>query len=134
MKKQKLPLRDFFAEYNHAKIRSMILSVTFALVVSASVIVYTQDIDTRGLMASVSNVANQKTYPADLILESSQDGVLDVIFGSKAESVDSLTFTLLSDPEKLTSLTTDDSRVTLTSIAPGAYTVTVQLARSPLYP
>ncbi len=94
----------------------------------------TQEVDTRGLMASVSSVANQKTYDADLILETSTAGNIDIVIGSEIRAPESLTFTLVSDPEKFTSLTTTDPRAEITTLAPGAYTVRVKLTGENIYP
>ncbi len=118
MRKQKIPLRDFFSEHSHAKVRGTILSVMFALVLSVSAVMVTQDVDTRGLMASVANVANQRTYDADLILEAQTGGIIDIVIGSEIRSPERVTFTLLSDPEKFTSLTTKDTRAEIVAIAP----------------
>ncbi len=109
MRKQRAPLRDFFSEYNHTKTRSTILSLMLAFLLSVSAVMITQDVDTRGLMASVSQIAGEKQYEADVVLESQADDTLSVVFGSLAQSVDSLSFTLLADPEKFTSLTTDNA-------------------------
>lgn len=133
-KQKKLPLRDFFSDYNHAKIQSTVLSVMFALLLSVSAVMVTQDVDTRGLMASVSNVASQKTYDADLVLEAQSGGNLDIVIGSEIRSPEKLSFTVLSDPEKLTSLTTTDTRAQITSLAPGAYVVTLILTGENIYP
>ncbi len=134
MRKQKAPLRDFFSEYNHTKIRSTVLSAMFALLLSVSFVMVNQGVDTRGLMASVSSIANEKHYDADVILETQSGWMIDIVFGSLARSVDSLTFTILSDPEKFTSLMTGDSRVQITSQDPGVYTVTMSLEGEDIYP
>lgn len=134
MKTQKPPLRDFFADYNNAKIRTTVLSTMFAVLLSLSAVMVTQWVDPRGLMASVSNVANQKVYPADLVLESWENGKIDIVYGSTAQAVDTITFTLLSDPEKLTSLSASDIRTTIVSKDPGMYEINLRLAHENIYP
>ncbi len=133
-KQKKVPLRDFFTEYNHTKTRGIVISSMLAVLLSVSFVMVTQDVDTRGLMASVSNIANEKHYDADVVLESAWTGIIDVVFGSTARNVDSFSFTILSDPEKLTSLTTNDARATITLLSPGAYSVTMKLSGEDIYP
>jgi len=58
-------------------------------------------------MASVASVATPEVprLEADLILSRSGN-VLSFVFGAKAEKVDRIEFTLLSDPSRFHSLTT----------------------------
>ncbi len=94
----------------------------------------TQDVDTRGLMASVSQIAGEKQYEADVVLESQADDTLSVVFGSLAQSVDSLSFTLLADPEKFTSLTTDNASAKIDNREPWMYVVTMKFNGENIYP
>jgi hypothetical protein len=134
MRKQKAPLRDFFSEYNHTKIRSTVLSAMFALLLSVSFVMVNQGVNTQGLLASVSSIANEKHYDADVILETQSGWMIDIVFGSLARSVDSLTFTLLSDPEKFTALATWDGRVQIVNQDGGVYMVTMSLSGEDIYP
>ena len=133
MKKQTLPLRDFFRDYNRSKLRGLALSGVFAALLSVSFVMVIQGVDTRGLMASVANVANPESYDADIFLQDTNGG-LDVMMGRQADAVDALTFTILSDPERLTTLETDDNQAQIMSVAPGVYSVTVRLSHETLYP
>jgi len=60
-------------------------------------------------MASVEQVANS-SYDADIVLESTVDGA-NIILGSNATNVTTLSFTLLSDPDKLIWVTSSDAIV-----------------------
>ncbi len=122
MQKQKKKVTDFFREYEHSRFQSTILSCMFAGIISLSVIFIMKDVDTRGLLASVSSIANEKTYDADII-SSSSSWMLDIVWGTRAEKVDKVTLTLLGDPEKFITLSSKDPSVLIEENAPGFYIV-----------
>jgi hypothetical protein len=68
-------------------------------------------------MANVSQLTAQKSS-ADIILSRS-DTAMVVTFGSHAEHVDGVSFTLMTDPTRVTMITSKDSAVTSTE--PGVY-------------
>ena len=100
MKKTKATFSDFFARYHKANFERIIFSFGIALVFSFAFVSFIHGgIDSRGLMASVAQVADTR-YGADIVLERTADGA-DIVLGTSATNVSNISLTLLSDPEKL---------------------------------
>ena len=107
-KKNRLP--DFFGEYKKASLEKLFLSASFSLLLAFSVVsVYHGGIDTRGLLASVAEVADSR-YGADVVIERKSDGI-DIVLGTSATEVKNISFTLLSDPEKLLNLSSQTANI-----------------------
>lgn len=70
-------------------------------------------------------------YSADLIAER-QGNSLDLRLGKDAYDVDTLTLTLLGDPERLLSVTSRDPSVTVISNEPGVSLIKVTRTRTPI--
>lgn len=114
---------DFFTEYHKekfSKITSYLFSGMFALVLAFSFVSYSQNGNLAGLMASVANLTPSVQYNADIILQGSGSSY-SLIFGSDAKKVDSISFTLLSDPEHLRSVSSPNSNLVLSSLGGGMY-------------
>jgi hypothetical protein len=107
-KKNRLP--DFFGEYKKASLEKLFLSASFSLLFAFSVVsVYHGGIDTRGLLASVAEVAASR-YGADVVIERKSDGI-DIVLGTSATEVKNISFTLLSDPERLLNISSETANI-----------------------
>lgn len=75
---------------------------------------YRGDIDMQGLAANVTNVSRGQQYDADLIV--TRNGkTLEVVLGANADGVDSVDFTLLSDPTRLQDIASTAPSVIVTA-------------------
>ena len=87
-----------------------------------------------GLMASVSNVVEAPKLEADIIM-SHESNMLSIVFGTKAEKVDQIEFTLLGDPSRLQSLVSTTANIQISSQPDmGAYRVVIQTNGQDLSP
>ncbi len=110
MKKTKATFSDFFARYHKANFERIIFSFGIALVFSFAFVSFIHGgIESRGLMASVAQIADSR-YGADIVLERTTDGA-DIVLGTSATDVSTISLTLLSDPEKLIWLTSSDALI-----------------------
>ncbi len=64
----------------------------------------------NSLMASVASVTEAPRSDADIIM-TRQDQIISITFGAKAKKVDQIEFSLLSDPTRFHSLTSNQSFV-----------------------
>lgn len=120
---------DFFAEYHKekfSKISSYLFSGAFSLVLAFAVVSYSQGGDMKWLMASVANLTPSVQYQADIVASHS-GGVISFVFGSEAKKVESISFTLVGNPESLQSISTDNPQLTLTTLAGWMYHGVLQL-------
>ncbi len=67
-------------------------------------------------MASVSSVAEAPRMEADLIVEKKANQI-SLVFGAKAEKVDRIQLSLLSDPTRLRSLSSTNPDISIVSDA-----------------
>lgn len=74
---------------------------------------YHGDIDMGSLMASVASVTEAPRLDADLVM-TRNDQSISITFGAKAKKVDQIEFSLLSDPTRFHSLTSNQSSVRIT--------------------
>ncbi|MBC7503683.1 hypothetical protein H7169_01830 [Candidatus Gracilibacteria bacterium] len=128
MKKTHLKTTDFFSMYRSSQFRKYAFSGGIAIFVAFSFIsLINSDIDTRGLMASVSNISETPHYDADLIM-TREDSRLDFMIGSRANSVETIDLTLLGDPARLHSLTamSPDIRV-ISQTEMGVYHISIDM-------
>lgn len=105
-----------------------------ATLFALSIVFVTQDVDTRGLMASVSNVAQNVSYEADLNLETQGDKIFKMVIGKTMQKVDKISFLVITDPEKVTSLSANDKTVLVESVGPGLWNVSRIFQAETLYP
>jgi hypothetical protein len=126
MKKTIAKTKDFFSMYRTNEIRKVFFSGWIAVFAAFSMVwLYHGDIDMNWLMASVSSVAETPRMEADLIVEKKANQV-SLIFGAKAEKVDRIELTLLSDPTRLRSLSSTNPDVSIVSdVANWAYQIAI---------
>lgn len=78
-------------------------------------------------MASVANVSDTPHYDADLIM-SRQGTTLIFTFGSAAQKVDRIDFTLLGDPARFHSVSSTDTNIEIVGQAEmGVYHVSIDM-------
>lgn len=73
-------------------------------------------------MAQVGQLTKSSQYDADLILKKSEN-TLTIILGSTAEEVDSIGFTLLSDPTRFDSVTSVDPNIAISFLSEGMFRI-----------
>lgn len=134
MKRQKTIIRDFFQDYRKAKFESTLFSWMVAALLALSIVFVTQDVDTRGLMASVSNIAQNVSYDADLTLQTTGDMSFHIVVWKTMQKVDKLSFLVITDPEKITSLASNDQAVLVETVGPGLWSVSRIYQAETLYP
>lgn len=105
-----------------------------AILFSLSIVFVTQDVDTRGLMASVANVAQNQVFDADLTLQIANDQTLKVVVGKTMQKVDKIGLLIISDPEKITSLSASNPAVLIEPMGGGLWIVTRLYQAETLYP
>lgn len=126
MKKTIAKTKDFFSMYRTNEIRKVFFSGGIAVFAAFSIVwFYHGDIDMNWLMASVSSVAEAPRMEADLIVEKKANQI-SLVFGAKAEKVDRIQLSLLSDPTRLRSLSSTNPDISIVSDAVNwAYQITI---------
>lgn len=121
-------MKDFFSRYHASKTYQYLFSGILAFVFSISITGVLRDVPLTALSANVLMAPESvtPTYAADLLIERSGSSIT-VRMGKHAESVDSLSFSLLGDPTKFHALTSSSSDTTITSNEPGAYIIKIEL-------
>ena len=135
MQKTQKNSHDFFSLYRTSEFKKHIFSASIAIFTAFSFVgVYHWDVDMSGLMASVSNVVEAPKLEADIIM-SHESNMLSIVFGTKAEKVDQIEFTLLGDPSRLRSLVSTSANIQISSQPDmGAYRVVIQTNGQDLSP
>lgn len=127
---------DFFAAYHKeklSKVASYLFSGAFALLLAFSFVSYSQNGDMKGLMASVANLTPSVEYSADIVMSHSGES-LSMVFGSEAKHVENISFTLVTNPEKVQNISSTDSRVALSSLAGGMYHGLIHIGNQDIHP
>jgi hypothetical protein len=87
---------DFFDRYRRARMFAYILPGFFGAFIALWLVSMTHTSDTRGLMASVAQIA-QPQYGADIVMERNGD-TIRLIMGKTAQKVDTISLRFLSNP------------------------------------
>ncbi len=124
-------MKDFFSEFHKQNRPHWVLSVVFALFLSFGT-VWLIITGPMGLQADVSKSKNS-LYAADLILRVDA-GKWTIIFGSEASEVETVRFTLLGDPERFTTLSSEDANTEISKGLPGIYSVQIDMKKWALRP
>ncbi len=118
-------MKDFFSAYHTANIRKYITSGTLALTLSVGIVAGMQGVSpNQYLLANVLRAGSEEVvnYTADLMVERAGDA-LSLRLGKDAYDVDTLSLSLLGDPEKFLGVTSADPSVSVTSNELGVYMV-----------
>jgi hypothetical protein len=106
---------DFFKLYRTNQIHKYIMSGGIAVFAAFGIVsFYHGDFDMKGLMASVATVTEVPRSEADFIM-TQKDASLIFTFGATAKKVDQIRFTLLSDPTRLDSISSNNKAIQITS-------------------
>ena len=108
--------KDFFSLYRIHEVKKIFFSGWIAAF-TAFVIVwwYHGDIDLNWLSASVASIAEVPRMEADLIIQKNTINNISLVFGAKAEKVDHIQFSILSDPTRLRSLSSNNPDIIIIS-------------------
>lgn len=118
-------MKDFFTAYRNANIRKYTTSGILALTLSVGVVASLNQVNPSSfLLSNVLEAGSQEKvdYSADLMVER-QGNQIDLRLGKDAYDVDTLSLSLLGDPEKFLGITSSDPDVTVTSSESGVYMV-----------
>lgn len=96
MKNKATESNDFFTRYHRARMFQYVLPGFFGVFIAFGLVSMSHTGDMRGLMASVSEIA-QPQYDADIVMERKGD-IVTLIMGKTAQKVDTISLRLLSNP------------------------------------
>lgn len=96
-------MKDFFTRYRETRKHHYILPAVFGIMFAFAIVVQITNtqIDLRSLQANVLEAGTQKiVYEADFIMER-MNGDLSFRIGKSAQNIETLSFSLLGDPNVL---------------------------------
>ncbi len=128
-------MKDFFTAYHRASVRKYTSSLIVALTLSVAIVGGLNQMGPRSmLLANVLEAGSQAKvdYTADLMVERSGADI-SLRIGKDAYDVDTLTLTLLGNPERFLGLTSTDPDITITSSESGVSLVTLHKNKAQFY-
>ncbi len=128
MQKNHPKTTDFFSAYRSSQLHKYLFSGGIAVFVAFSFVsLIHSGIDPRGLMASVAGVTEMPLYDADLIMTRENNSLI-FTFGTRAQAVDTVDFTLLGDPSRLHAITSNNPGVRITGQSDiGVYHISIDM-------
>lgn len=127
-------MKDFFKSYHTQKVRTYMRSSVIALALAFPIAGLIHQSSPQGMiLANVLEAGSTEVveYSADFLVK--QEGsTLSFILGKDAYDVDTLSFSLLGDPERFLSLQSNDPSVSIVSNEPGVALVKITKNRSAL--
>ena len=128
-------MKDFFVAYHRAHLRIYLTSGIVALALSVSIAWVINQAWPHGfLLANVIQAGSTEKvdYTADLIVERSGSSIA-LRLGKDAYDVDSLSLTLLGDPERFIGLTSMDPTIRVTTSESWVYLINITRDRESLH-
>lgn len=125
-------MKDFFARYHETRKHHYILPAVFGLMFAFAIVVQITgtQVDLHSLQANVLEAGKQKVvYNADLLMEHSGN-TLSFRIGKSAENVETLSFSVLGNPEILKAISSENSNTTITNNEPGIFLIKVGVDKS----
>lgn len=129
-------MKDFFTAYKSANTRKYVGSIFVALTLSIAFVSILNQVGPRNMLlanvlqAGAPEVVN---YTADLIVERKWN-VIDLKLGKEAFDVDTVTLSLLGDPEKFQSLSSLDKDVNISTSEPWVFFIKKTLQKAHILP